>query len=203
TIAGLREGMTEKEAVSMINSLYSSFGAGTGPQIAAFGANAADPHHDTDDTPLKRGDCVVLDIFTPLNRYWCDMTRTVFFGEPSDEAKAAYEAVLKANRAAISLVRPGVELSGLDKLARMVLEESCLSKYFTHRLGHCIGIDCHEPPDVSSVSPAIARPGMIFSIEPGVYLPGKFGIRIEDLVMVTEDGCEVLNKHPKELTIIK
>ena len=93
-------------------------------------------------------------------------------------------------------------LSELDGIARKVITGGGFGPYFTHRLGHGCGIDCHEPPDVSGASDAVCAPGMVFSVEPGIYLPGEFGVRIEDLVMVTEDGCEVLNKYPKELQVV-
>ena len=107
-----------------------------------------------------------------------------------------------ANPAGIDAVRPGVPLRDIDRAARRVIEEGGYGPYFTHRLGHGIGLECHEPPDVSAGSDAIAEPGMVFSIEPGIYLPGRTGVRIEDLVLVTETGCEVLNAAPKDLRVV-
>ena len=130
------------------------------------------------------------------------MTRTVFYKTVSQKQRQVYELVRRANEAAEAAIRPGVPLGKLDEIARKVITEGGYGPCFTHRLGHGCGIDCHEPPDVSGVSQAVCRPGMVFSIEPGIYLPGEFGVRIEDLVMVTEDGCEVLNKYPKELQVI-
>ena len=100
------------------------------------------------------------------------------------------------------MIRPGVLLSDLDKKARDIISAGGYGPCFTHRLGHGCGLDCHEPPDVSGVSDTPLEPGMVFSIEPGIYLPGEFGVRIEDLVLVTEDGCEVLNQYPKDLQVI-
>lgn len=204
-IESLYEGITESEAMAAVNKAYRDRGADRdGQLIIGFGANAADPHYATGSAKLKKGDSVVLDLFTPIHRYWCDMTRTVFFGEPEEEAKRVYEIVKQANEAAEAAVRPGVTLAELDGIARGVIEKAGYGPYFTHRLGHGIGLECHEPPDVSSKSTEIAaEPGMCFSIEPGVYLPGRFGVRIEDLVLVTEDGCVVLNQAPKEMRIIK
>ena len=108
----------------------------------------------------------------------------------------------QASEAAIAKVRPGVLLSDLDRTARKVIEDGGFGPYFTHRLGHGCGLDCHEPPDVSGASHEALEAGMIFSIEPGIYLPGEFGVRIEDLVLVTETGCEVLNQYPKDLQVI-
>jgi len=144
----------------------------------------------------------VLDIFTPINRYWCDMTRTVFWKEVSEEQRRVYETVKAANLAAEAMIRPGVKMCEIDRAARQVIEEAGYGPYFTHRLGHGCGISCHEPPDNSAVSEVIAQPGMVFSVEPGIYLPGKFGVRIEDLVLVTETGCEVLNQYSKELQVL-
>ena len=106
------------------------------------------------------------------------------------------------NEAARKLVAPGVRFCDIDAAARKVIEDAGYGLYFTHRLGHQIGLDVHEPGDVSSANEAQVAPGMCFSIEPGIYLPGRFGVRIEDLVIVTEDGCEVLNAYPRELSII-
>ena len=131
------------------------------------------------------------------------MTRTVFFIELSEKAKEVYETVLEANMKAIEKVKPGVRFSDIDAAARKVIEEKGYGKYFTHRTGHSIGIEVHEYGDVSSSNDDLLKPGMIFSVEPGIYLEGELGVRIEDLVLVTEDGYETLNKYPKELQIIR
>ncbi len=203
-IAALREGVTELELASLVNREFAARGADVadGPQLVCFGANAADPHHAPGHTVLHKGMGVTFDIFTPIGRYWCDMTRTVFFGEADEEQRRVYETVLRANQAGIAAVKPGVPLKDIDRAARRVIEEAGYGSYFTHRLGHNIGLDCHEPPDVGSASEAVAAPGMTFSIEPGIYLPGRIGVRIEDLVLVTETGCEVLNKASKDLHIV-
>ena len=202
-IHALREGVRENEIASLVNREYLARGADQeGVQLVCFAANGADPHHGADSTPLKAGDSVILDLFTPVDHYWCDMTRTVFYKSVSDKQREVYELVRRANAAAIAQVRPGVTLSQLDATARGVITEGGYGPYFTHRLGHGCGLDCHEPPDVSGASHGLLEPGMIFSIEPGIYLPGEFGVRIEDLVLVTEDGCEVLNQYPKDLIVV-
>lgn len=202
-IAALRPGVRENELAALVNREFLARGADCeGTQLVCFGPNGADPHHSGDATVLKPGDSVIFDIFTPISRYWCDMTRTVFYQEVSDRQRQVYELVRRANEAAEAAARPGVPLSELDGIARKVITDGGFGPYFTHRLGHGCGIDCHEPPDVSGASDAVCAPGMVFSVEPGIYLPGEFGVRIEDLVMVTEDGCEVLNKYPKELRVI-
>lgn len=205
TIIGeLKEGRRENELAARVNQLYLENGADCeGTQLVCFGANGADPHHDGDSTVIKAGDSATFDIFIPINRYWCDMTRTVFFKEVSAKQREVYELVKRANETAEKLIKPGMLLSDIDKIARDIITEGGYGKYFTHRLGHGIGLDCHEPPDVSGASNVAVQPGMAFSVEPGIYLPGEFGVRIEDLVIVTEDGCEVLNKASKELMVIE
>lgn len=202
-IASIREGVRENELAAQVNREFLARGADCeGTQLVCFGPNGADPHHAGDATVLSPGDSIIFDIFTPISRYWCDMTRTVFYKTVSDKQREVYELVRRANEAAEAAVRPGVPLSQLDAIARKVITDGGYGPFFTHRLGHGCGIDCHEPPDVSGASEAVCQPGMVFSIEPGIYLPGEFGVRIEDLVLVTEDGCEVLNKYPKDLQII-
>lgn len=202
-IAAVKEGVRENELAALVNREFLARGADCeGTQLVCFGPNGADPHHSGDATVLKPGDSIIFDIFTPISRYWCDMTRTVFYKSVSDKQRQVYELVRKANEAAEAAVRPGVPLSELDGIARKIITDGGYGSCFTHRLGHGCGIDCHEPPDVSGASKAVCLPGMVFSIEPGIYLPGEFGVRIEDLVMVTEDGCEVLNQYPKDLQVI-
>lgn len=199
----IKEGVTELEIANGLLQLYLSRGA-SGPSfnpIISFGAHAADPHHLPDSTKLKRGDCILFDVGCIYEDYCSDMTRTAFFGEPSKDFLKAYELVLKANEEAEKLVKPGVLFSKLDKTARSIIEEGGYGKNFTHRLGHSIGLEEHEPGDVSGSHNKPVEPGNIFSIEPGIYVEGKFGIRIEDLVLVTEDGCQILNRYPKDLKI--
>jgi len=203
-IAQVKEGAVENKLASEVNRLFMERGADSeGHQTAAFGANCADPHPRVDGTVLKEGDSVIFDIFTPIHRYWCDMTRTVFYKTVSEKQREVYELVKQANLAAIAKIRPGVLMAEIDKAARDVIAKGGYGSYFTHRLGHGIGLECHEPPDAGEKSRFPLEPGMIFSVEPGIYLPGEFGVRIEDLVLVTEDGCEVLNKASKELRIIE
>ncbi|MEG2001405.1 MAG: Xaa-Pro peptidase family protein, partial [Evtepia sp.] len=202
-VSALHDGVRENELASMINRLYLEHGADCeGPQLVCFGANGADPHHNADSTLLKAGDSVTFDIFTPISHYWCDMTRTVFYKSVSEKQKEVYNLVRKANEVAESKIMPGVLLSELDKTAREIIKKGGYGNYFTHRLGHGCGLECHEPPDVGSHSDIVLEAGMVFSIEPGIYLPGEFGVRIEDLVLVTENGCEVLNAYPKDLQVI-
>ena len=195
--AALKAGVTEKQIQSLYNEIALDLGA-SGPSftpLICFGANGAQPHHDSDKTPLKPGDTVIMDVGLLWKHYCSDMTRTVHFGEVTDEQKRVRDIVTAANRAGIAACRPGVKMKDIDRAARRVIEDAGYGPYFTHRTGHGIGLDEHEFPDVSSVSEVVARPGMIFSVEPGIYLPGKFGVRVEDLVAITDDGCEVLTKY--------
>ena len=194
--AALREGVTEKAIQALYNETALELGA-SGPSftpLICFGANGAEPHHDSDRTALKQGDTVIMDVGLLWKHYCSDMTRTVHFGAVSDEQKRVYDIVYAANRAGIAACRPGVKMKDIDRAARKVIEDAGYGAYFTHRTGHGIGLDEHEFPDVSSISEVVARPGMVFSVEPGIYLPGKFGVRVEDLVAITEDGCEVLTE---------
>ena len=195
-IESLREGVTEKEMQALYNQIAEEQGA-SGPSftpLVCFGPNGAEPHHESDATRLKPGDTVIMDVGLLWKRYCSDMTRTVHFGAVSDEQKRVYDVVSAANRAGIAACRPGVVMKDIDRAARKVIEDAGYGPYFTHRTGHGIGLDEHEFPDCSAVSEIVTRPGMIFSIEPGVYLPGRFGVRVEDLVVITDDGCEVLTK---------
>lgn len=203
-VHSVREGITEKELSAKVESFFKENNCNSlGFSIVGMGANGADPHHDADSTVLKEGDSIVLDIGAPFEHYWCDMTRTVFYKTVSEQQREVYETVRRANEAAIALIKPGVAFKEFDLAARKVIEEAGYGEYFTHRTGHSIGMKEHERPPVASDCEVIARPGMVFSIEPGIYLPGQFGVRIEDLVLVTEDGCEVLNSYPKDLIIVE
>ena len=200
----VKAGITEREVASFIDSQYRAHGC-EGPSfttIVSFGANAADPHHEPDDTVLKPGDCVLFDMGCIKDRYCSDMTRTWFCGQPTEKQTAVHDLVRRANEAAEALIKPGVRFCDLDAAARSLITAAGYGEYFNHRLGHFIGQTDHEKGDVSSANTAVARPGMIFSIEPGVYLPGEFGVRIEDLVLVTETGCEVLNRNDKHWALV-
>ena len=204
TIEQLKLGMTEAQAAEIYLKEAADQGAAgySFEPLICFGPNCAEPHHVTDHTVLKSGDSVILDVGLSWQNYCSDMTRTVFMGKATDEQKRVYDVVRAANAAGRAAVRPGVPMKEIDRAARKVIEDAGYGKYFIHRTGHGIGLEVHEFPDVSAASEAIALPGMCFSVEPGIYLPGKFGVRIEDLVAVTEDGCETLNHAPRDLVEI-
>ena len=201
----IHEGVTEQEVADQMLEIYMSLGADgySFPPLVAFGANAADPHHAPDDTVVQPGDCVLFDVGCIKDGYCSDMTRTFYFKTVSEEHRKVYETTRAANEAAISRIRPGVPLRNLDAAARNLITEAGWGPNFNHRLGHFIGLSEHEFGDVSSANNWEAKPGMIFSIEPGIYLTGDTGVRVEDLVLVTENGVEVLNHYPKNLQIIE
>lgn len=200
----LRIGITEKELEQIIIKTYQELGAEglSFPPIVAFQENAADPHHENSDRALQEGDMVLLDIGCVKDGYCSDMTRTFFTAEPTEKQRRVYELVRKANENAENFIRVGSRLCEIDEAARSVIREGGHDKEFTHRLGHFIGIDTHEYGDVSAAFDWQVQEGMMFSIEPGIYLQGEFGVRIEDLVVVTERGCEVINHVPKEITVV-
>ncbi|MCH4167968.1 MAG: Xaa-Pro peptidase family protein [Streptococcaceae bacterium] len=199
-------GVTEKSVANQILSIYLELGADdiSFTPIVAFGKNAADPHHFPDDTVLKPGDCVLFDVGCQKEMYCSDMTRTFFYKFVSDAHRRVYETVKAANQAAIDVIKAGVALNVIDQTARQLITEAGFGQYFTHRLGHFIGLDVHEYGDVSSSNTALTESWMIFSIEPGIYLPEDVGVRIEDLLLVTDNGSINLNSgYSKELEIIE
>ena len=201
----VKDDITEKQIADQLIDIYKSLGAEgfSFGSIVAFGKNAADPHHMPDDTKLKYGDVVLFDIGCTYKGYCSDMTRTFFYKKgPDKKQEEVYNLVRKANEDAEDYVKKGVRLCDIDKVARDVIEDGGYGRYFTHRLGHFIGLEDHEYGDVSSAFEDLTETGNIFSIEPGIYDPETMGCRIEDLVIVTEDSCEVLNKYPKDIKII-
>ncbi|MDW8060040.1 MAG: Xaa-Pro peptidase family protein [Thermomicrobium sp.] len=168
--------------------------------IVASGPNAASPHHEPEDRVIHEGDPVVIDLGGPYQGYHADMTRTPIAGRLLDpEFAVAYEAVLEAQQAAFAAMRPGVACEEIDRIARDVLATHGLAEAFTHRLGHGLGLSVHEPPYLVRGNREPLRPGMVVTDEPGVYLPGRWGVRIEDVVVVTEEGAERLTRSPHDL----
>jgi Xaa-Pro aminopeptidase len=172
--------------------------------IIGAGPNGASPHHNTGRTKLKTGDVVILDFGAMTDGYHGDITRTVTVGEASDEAKRVYDVVHRAHQAGVEAVRPGATAHDVDAAARKVIADAGYGEFFIHRTGHGIGLDDHEAPYILSGDYTPLRPGHCFSVEPGVYLPGKFGVRLENIVTVEEDGlARVLNAAiPPELMVL-
>lgn len=167
--------------------------------IVASGVRGALPHGTASDKVIEDGDLVTVDFGANLNGYNSDMTRTVAVGQPSEEMKRIYNAVLEAEEAAVKAVRPGLETSELDAVARDILTRHGLGEAFAHSLGHGVGLLVHENPRLAKHSKDVLEPGMVITIEPGAYIADLGGVRIEDLVLVTEDGYEVLSHSPKEM----
>ena len=198
--AQVHEGVTEEQIATGLADEYRRLGAegNSFTPIVSFGPNAADPHHEPDGTVFHKGDMVLFDVGCKRQWYCSDMTRTFFTAEPTAHQREVYETVRRANEAAEAFVRPGVTFAQIDHAARSVIEEAGYGPYFTHRLGHQIGLSVHEPGDVSAAHDEPVQVGQIFSIE-----PDDIGVRIEDLVIVTEDGCEVLNHYPHDVRVLE
>jgi Xaa-Pro aminopeptidase len=160
------------------------------------------PHYRAGTRTLEAGDLLVLDFGGVLDGYCCDLTRTVSIGPPSREARRVYDAVRDAHAAAVAAVRPGIDASAVDAAARELLRDRGLGDAFGHGTGHGLGLDVHEEPRIGKprpdLPPVTLAPNMVFTIEPGAYLPGFGGVRIEDDVLVTDDGCELLTRVPRE-----
>jgi Xaa-Pro aminopeptidase len=172
------------------------------PTIIASGRRSALPHGRASETAIPAQGFVVCDFGVILGGYCSDMTRSVYVGRPSSGACGLYRAVKEAQQAAVEAVRPGLSVSDVDQASRKSLQKSGLAKYFTHSTGHGVGLEIHEAPRVAAGQAEILQPGMVITIEPGVYVPNKWGVRIEDMVVVTERGCEVLTPTSKELIAI-
>jgi Xaa-Pro dipeptidase len=202
--AQVKIGVSERQIASGLLETYRRLGAQdhSFTPIVSFGAHAADPHHEPDDTVFTPGDMVLFDVGCKREWYCSDMTRTFFTATPTARQLYIYDTVRRANEAAAALVAPGVRFCDIDQAARSVIEEAGFGAYFTHRLGHQIGLQDHEPGDVSSSHIEPVQEGQCFSIEPGIYIPGEIGVRIEDLVIVTKNGCEVINHVTHEPTVL-
>jgi Xaa-Pro aminopeptidase len=200
----LRPGRTEAAVGADIAGAIRDAGhAEVGFVIVAAGPDGASPHHETSDRVIEAGDPVVVDIGGPMpDGYWSDCTRTYAVGEPPAEFAAAYAALHAAQLAGVAAVRPGVRAESVDAAARDLLTGAGYGESFLHRTGHGIGLDGHEEPYIVAGNRLALEPGMAFSVEPGVYLAGRFGARIEDIVVCTDSGVERLNTLPTELVVL-
>jgi Xaa-Pro dipeptidase len=205
--AGLEKvkvGVTEIEIVAELEYQMKRLGA-QGPAFSTMvlaGEKSALPHGKPGDRKIQAGELLLFDLGVYVDGYASDITRTFAVGELDTKQREIYETVLAANLAAIDAVKPGVTLASLDKAARDLIASRGYGDYFIHRLGHGLGMDVHEYPSVHGQNMDTLVEGMVFTIEPGVYVPGTGGVRIEDDVLVTADGVEVLTTFPKELTVI-
>lgn len=203
----LKEGITEIEVADQLEIFWKKHGSKglAFDPIIAFGANSSMPHYRAGRARLKKGDIVLVDIGVNLHHYHSDMTRTVFFGTPHPQLLAIHAIVQQAQRAALARCRPGITLGELDAAARELIAAQGFGPQFSHSLGHGVGLEIHEYPPVKNAPPYQNVPlaaGMVITIEPGIYLPQLGGVRIEDTVAITADGCEDLTKRPTDPLVI-
>ncbi|MFD1179009.1 M24 family metallopeptidase [Paenibacillus puldeungensis] len=201
TLHKVKEGVTENELVAEVEFQIRKLGA-DGPSFDSMvlsGEKTALPHGVPGSRQIRRGDLLMFDIGVYKDGYASDITRTFAVGELSEELTRIYNTVLAANKAAIAAIRPGVTFASIDKAARDVIEAAGYGPYFIHRLGHGLGIDVHEFPSVHGQNEYLLAEGNVFTVEPGIYVPGVGGVRIEDDVLVTSSGVEVLTTYPKQL----
>lgn len=205
TIPSVKVGVSEKEmAALLIQQMLTLGSSGELPfqPIVAFGANSANPHAVPTDYRAKAGDMILFDWGANVNGYYSDLTRTFALGDPGEELKKAYNAVRDANQAGRSASKPGVTAGSIDQAARSEIEKVGLGTHFSHRTGHGLGLEVHEEPYIRAGNDALLDVGMTFTVEPGVYLNGKGGIRIEDDVLITASGSESLSTLPRDLQIL-
>lgn len=197
----IRAGLTEKQVAAMLmQELLLSGGESLSfSPIVATGPNSASPHAMPTDRPLQNGDLLVIDWGVYVDGYPSDLTRTFGVGEVEDEFRRIHDVVRLANESARAAVRPGVTGQEVDRVARDVIEDAGYGEYFIHRTGHGLGLEIHEPPDMSPVNTTSLAVGNVFTIEPGIYLPGRGGVRIEDNMVVTPEGGRSLSSYPREL----
>jgi Xaa-Pro aminopeptidase len=196
-------GRTESEISDELVALLSRHGhSKVDFALVGSGPNGANPHHQVGEKPIREGDMVVMDFGGIRGGYGSDITRTVHVGEPSEEEREVYDVVRRAQQAAFEAVRPGVACQEIDRAARKVITDAGYGERFIHRVGHGIGLTSHEPPYMVEGETLLIEPGMCFSIEPGIYLPGRFGVRIEDIVAATDDGGRRLNNASREMYIV-
>ena len=200
----IKVGVTEKE-IALELDFYMLRNGGEGlsfETIAVSGKNSSMPHGVPSDKKIENGDFITMDFGTIINGYHSDMTRTVAVGYATDEMKNVYDTVLKAQQNCLDDIKAGVSCKDGDMFARSVINENGYGKYFTHSTGHGVGVEIHEFPNLSPASDSILQVGNIVTVEPGIYIPEKFGVRIEDMALITESGCRNLTNAPKDLIIL-
>jgi D-alanyl-D-alanine dipeptidase len=196
-------GRSERDLAGDISTMTREEGSDEATfQIVAAGPNGASPHHHPGERVISPGDSVVVDFGGKVAGYCSDTTRTFHVGEPDSEFNEAYEVVRTAQQAGIDAIRPGVAAEDVDAAARRVIADAGFGEFFIHRLGHGIGLDVHEDPYLVEGNGRDLEPGMTFSVEPGVYVPERFGIRIEDIVVCTPHGADRLNRSPREVAVV-
>jgi len=200
-LAAISPGMTELELAAVVKAHFQSEGATPAFWIVGAGGNGAFPHHQTGNRKLEEGDAIVIDIGGRKQGFPSDITRMAVVGRPPEGYGQIHTIVEKAVQAALKAAKPGVKAKEVDAAARRVIADAGYGEFFVHRTGHGMGIDGHEPPYITATSETVLEEGMVFSIEPGIYLPGRFGIRLEDIVILREDGPEILSSLPRDLHV--
>ncbi len=198
-------GMSEAEVKQQLVALLPQHGHDPGAPAGAIvgvGENGASPHHHVGPRRIASGDAVVVDFGSTVNGYWSDMTRSFHVGPPSDEYRRVYDVVNEANQVAFEAIRPGVTAESIDAVARAHMTAAGYGHGILHRTGHGLGFDLHEAPYIVSGDTTVLREGMVFSVEPGIYLKGRFGVRIEDIVTVTADGARRFNHSTHDLQVL-
>jgi Xaa-Pro dipeptidase len=199
----IRPDMLERDINKKVEELFLEKGCELAfHSIVASGPNTSRPHYNKDDRKIEQQDIIILDIGCRYNGYCSDISRTVFVGQPTVEQIEIFDIVVKANENAEMLVAPGVPAEAVDLAARNIIKNAGYGQYFLNRTGHGIGMAVHEGPYIKEGNKEILEPGMTFSVEPGIYIAGKYGMRVEDIVLVTEKGREVLNKFSKKMIIV-
>ncbi|TNC62880.1 M24 family metallopeptidase [Rubellimicrobium roseum] len=201
--AAIRPSMTETEIAAVAVGVFKDHGAAPLFTIVGTGANGAYPHHHTGETVVKEGDVIVIDIGARKGAFSSDITRMALVGEPPADYARVHAVVEEAVQAALAAARPGVRAREVDRAARDVITRAGYGEFFVHRTGHGMGLEGHEPPYITESSETVLESGMVFSIEPGIYIPGRFGIRLEDIVILTEDGPEILSRLPRDAVLVR
>lgn len=199
-----KPGMTEIQIAALMEFEMRKRGS-EGPSfetIVGSGPNSALPHYNAGERRVNSGEFMVLDFGAIYKGYCSDTTRTLCMGEPTAKMREVYNVVKEAQEIGVRTVKPGIKAKEVDAVVRKHITDRGYGEYFTHRTGHGLGLEIHEEPYISGIGESVLRPGMVFSIEPGIYINGEFGVRIEDIVVVTDEGCERLNNYPRELTVI-
>ncbi|MEO9819663.1 MAG: Xaa-Pro peptidase family protein [Paracoccaceae bacterium] len=200
--SAMKPGMTEGQVADIIRASFVAQDVKPLFTIVGAGGNGAFPHHHTGDTVLKQGDAVVMDIGGGKDGYSSDMTRMAVIGTPPEGYAEVHAIVEAAVQAAMTAARPGVKAHVVDDAARGVIRDAGYGEYFMHRTGHGMGVEIHETPYITASSQTVLEKGMVFSIEPGIYLPGRFGLRLEDIVILRADGPEILSDLPRDVAVI-
>ncbi len=201
-VAALRPGLTELELAQVAKEEFLSNGAAPEFAIIGAGPNGAFPHHSTGEREIREGEALVIDIGARSSGYVSDITRMAVIGDAAEGYHEIHAAVDAAVRAALDAARPGARAKEVDDAARRVIADAGYGEYFVHRTGHGLGIEVHEPPYITATSETVLEQGMVHSIEPGVYLPGRFGVRLEEIVFLTHDGPEILSELPRDLRVV-